>query len=350
METHLIGLPRSGKTTIFNALTGRSAGFSGSGGGKKQVNLAEVEVPDPRIERLGAIFQSRKVVPASVLFKDLSMELAPQGGIPAAALAELRAADAVTLVVRAFDDPGVPHPLGALDPRRDLIRLLDALVFGDYEVAEKRLERLAKEGARGGREHQVLERVSARLAAGEPIGRRFLSEDEEKLLSGFRFLTAKPIIVVANTGEIPAGLAGLEEEAARRGLELFPIQGAVEMEIARLDPGEQREFLLDLGLEEPAKNRFLRRIYESLQLISFLTAGEKEVHAWSISLGSTAIRAAGKIHSDLEKGFIRAEVVYWRDLVETGGYSQARKAGKLRLEGKEYGVRDGDVLVIRFNV
>ena len=350
METDLIGLPMSGKTTIFNALTGQSADVNEYAGGKKQMHLAEVEVPDPRVEKLGELFQTKKVVHATVLFKDLQMEFTPEGGITAATLAELRGGDAVTIVLRAFQSASVAHPLDSVDPRRDLVRILDALVFSDYEVVEKRMERVVKEGNRGGREYQLLERLSRKLEAGEPIGRDFLSEDEDKLLSGFRFLTLKPLIVVANTGESTVDLGPLQAEAAKRGLDLFTIRGDLEMEIAQLAPGEQQEFLADLGLEEPAKNRFIKHIYGSLELMSFLTAGDKECRAWTIPIGSTAVRAAGKIHTDLEKGFIRAEVIDWQELLAAGGYPQARKAGKLRLEGKEYVVRDGDVIVIRFNV
>ncbi len=350
METDLIGLAMSGKTTIFNALTGQSADVNEYAGGKKQMHLAEVEVPDPRVEQLGELFATKKITHATVLFKDLQMEFTPEGGIATATLAELRSAEAVIIVLRAFASEAVAHPLATVDPRRDLVRILDALVFSDYEIAEKRMERVVKEGNRGGREHQLLERLSQKLSTGEPIGRSFLTEDEDRLLSGFRFLTLKPTIVVANTGEATADLEPLKQETARRGLDLFLIRGDLEMEIAQLAPEEQREFLVDMGLEEPAKNRFIKHIYGSLQLMSFLTAGDKECRAWTIPIGFTAVRAAGKIHTDLEKGFIRAEVIDYRDLLETGGYAQARKAGKLRLEGKEYVVRDGDVIVIRFNV
>lgn len=344
METDLIGLARSGKTTIFNALTGQSADVNEYSGGRKAAHLAEVEVPDPRIERLAELFQPKKKTYATVLFKDLQMEFTPEGGVSPATLAELRGADAVTIVVRAFDLSGES------DPRRDLGRILEALVFADYEIVEKRLERIVKEGNKGNREYLLLEKLSQRLGAGEPLGRGLIAEEEEKLLSGIRFLTTKPTIVAANTGESAAGLEGLREETARLGLELFPIHAKIEEEIARLAPQEQREFLLDIGLEEPARDRFIKRIYESLHLISFLTAGEKEVRAWSIPRDTSALKAAGKIHTDMEKGFIRAEVIGWRDLVEAGGYAQARKAGKLRLEGKEYRVQDGDVITVRFNL
>jgi GTP-binding protein YchF len=344
METGLIGLPGSGKTTLFGALSGRS------GAAGRRPHLAEVTVPDERVEKLGALFPSARRTHATVLLKDMAVDSSEQGGLSPAALAEIRNSDALTVVVRAFLDPALPHPLGSVDPARDLRKLLDSLAFSDFSVAEARLERLVKEGKKANREHQMLEHISQRLAAGELVGRGALGEEELRLLSGFSFITAKPIIVAANAGEPGADTSAVREAAEALGLELFVIHGRQEMEIAQLAPEEQREFLAELGLAEPTRSRFLHALYRALNLISFLTCSDKEVRAWSVPGGSTALRAAGRIHSDMEKGFIRAEVISLDQLLAEGGFAQAKKSGKLRLEGKEYVVQDGEVLTIRFNI
>jgi GTP-binding protein YchF len=348
METAIIGLPLAGKTTFFNALTG--VGFAPAGGRGRSFGVADVEVPDDRVDLLSTVFRPRKKSLAVVRFKDVQLELTPQGGIGSATMAELRSADALTLVVRAFEDDVVPHPGGPVDPGGDFGRLLDALMFSDFEVAQRRLERLEKEGRRGEREYQRLLKVRERLEEGGLLDGGFFSPEDERTFSGFGFLSAKPIVVVANMGERPAATSGLEQAVLRHGLVLFHIQGHAEMEIAQLPPEDQEEFLRHLGIDEPVKDRFLRTVYAQLNLISFLTAGEDEVRAWSIRRGTTAARAAGKIHSDLERGFIRAEVVEWDKLIALGGFKEAKRSGSMRLEGKEYLVRDGDVLTIRFNL
>jgi GTP-binding protein YchF len=344
METALIGLPGCGKSTLFGALSGQSVAPG------RRTLLAEVAVPDQRVERLGALFPGAKRTQATVLVKDLVVEFSPEGGLGPATLAELRTTEAITLVLRAFLDPAVPHPLETVDPARDLRRLLDSLIFSDYAISEARLERLVKEGRKASREHQLLEQISQRLGSGQLAGRDAVREEELHLLSGFAFLTAKPILVVANVGESSVDTTAVRRSAEALGLELFLIHGRQEMEIAQLKPEEQRDFLADLGLSEPTRDRFLHALYHSLNLISFLTANDKEVRAWSVPRGSTALRAAGRIHSDMEKGFIRAEAIALEELLAEGGFAQARKSGKLRLEGKEYTVQDGEVLTIRFNL
>lgn len=345
-----MGLPRAGKSTFFNALGGRAAPGQDYQGGARKTNLADVQVPDERVERLYDLFKPKKKALATVCFKDLQIDLTDEGGIAAAWLVELRSADALTLVIRAFEDQTVPHPLGGVDTLRDFNRILDALVLSDYQVAEKRIERLAKEGKKGEREHQRLVKIRERLEQGELLGNGLSTPEDRSLFAGFAFLTAKPLIVVANTGEQSADTRALEQAAVSKGLTLFHIQGQAEMEIAQLDPDEQTEFLEHLGIDEPVKNRFLRTIYAELNLVSFLTAGEDEVRAWSVPRDTPAMRAAGKIHSDLERGFIRAEVVEWSKLLEAGGFKEAKRTGVMRLEGREYPVKDGDVLTIRFNV
>ena len=346
METAVIGLPRSGKTTLFNALTGLVAQTNGGRGS----NVGDVKVPDTRIDVLSGIFKPQKKVYAIVRFKDLQAEFQEDGGMSAATVGELRNADALTLVVRAFQDEAVIHPLQSIDPLRDFRKLLDSMVFSDYAVAEKRLERLQKEGKKGEREYQRLEAVRGRLEEGKLIGVDLLTEDDRKLFAGFAFLTSKPIIVVANTGEQSADTSGLKSAAQELGLSYFELSGAAEAEIATLPDEEQAEFLAEIGRTESTRARFVACIYAALDLHSFLTVGEDEVRAWSIPRGAPAHVAAGRIHTDLQKGFIRAEVVHWTELVEAGGLKEAKTAGKLRLEGKEYPVKDGDVLNIRFNL
>ncbi len=350
METAIIGLGSSGKTTIFNALTGQAVSIGDFSGGRKQAHLADVPVPDTRVDALSAMFKPRKTTYAALVVRDQPVEHAEEGGLTPAGLGEVRKADALVLVVRGFQSESVLHPLKGVNPLRDLRSLLDSLVFGDYEVAEKRMARIEKEGKRDGREFKELEKAAARLGDGRLLGRDFFVGEDAKLFAGFGFLTAKPLMVILNTGDAPADVREMEAEAQARGIPVFPIRGDMEMEIAQLPPEDQKGFLSDLGIEEPAKNRFLRHVYTTLKLQSFLTTGEDEVRAWSIREGTTAVKAAGVIHTDLEKGFIRAEVIGWSELVEAGGYPQAKKAGKVRLEGKDYVVRDGDVLLIRFNV
>jgi len=347
METGLIGLPSAGKTTIFSALAGRPAGAEAGG---RRAHIAEVVVPDERVDKLWELFPTAKRTHASVVIKDLPVEAGEKGGLTPATLAEMRTLDALALVLRAFLDPAVPHPLESVDPARDLRRLLDSLSFADYAVAETRLERVVKEGKKGGKEHQLLERLSAHLSEGELIARAGLGPDEMRLLSGFAFLTAKPLLLIVNEGEDTVEVAPVAKQAEALGLDLFVIHGKQEMEIAQLAREEQQAFLADLGLEAPTCDRFLRQLFRSLNLISFLTAGEKEVRAWSLPRGSTALKAAGRIHTDMERGFIRAEAIAVEQLLREGSFAQARKSGTLRLEGKEYIVQDGDVLTIRFNL
>jgi hypothetical protein len=350
METVLIGLPSSGKTTIFNALTGRAAPVGDFSSAGRQVHLADVAVPDGRIDRLSHVYRPKKTTYATVLFRDPPLAYLENGTLSPAGLGEVRKADAIAVVIRAFQNESVPHPLREVNPLRDLRTVIDSLVLADYEVAEKRLERLAKESKRDGREHQVLRTVVERLGAGQPLGREFFSAEDEKLFSGFAFLTAKPLVAVLNDGEHAVDHGAVLEEARSKGIAVFPIRGDLEAEIAQLEPEEQAEFLKDLGANEPAKHRFLRHVYEHLDLISFLTAGEPEVRAWSIRRGTTSARGAGVIHTDLEKGFIRAEVAWWEDLVACGGWPGAKKANKVRLEGRDYVLADGDVILVRFNV
>ncbi len=350
METVIVGLAGSGKTTIFNALTGQTAPTGDAAGGRRQPYLSEVRVPDERLDKLAALYSPKKLTHAAVLFKDIAFEHDAQGGIAPASLAEVRKADAIAVVVRAFESDSVPPALPGATPLKELRKVMESLVFGDYEIAEKRSARLEKEAKRDGREYHVLQQIVARLGSGKPLGSGFFSVEDQKLFAGFGFLTAKPVFVVVNLGEKATAHDDLLAEAAGLGLDVFPIRGDMEMEIAQLPAADQREFLQDLGLSEPARNRFLRHVYATLHLVSFFTVGDDECKAWSIREGASAVSAAGEIHTDLAKGFIRAEVADWKDVLENGDFARAKKAGKVRLEGKEYVVRDGEVLLIRFNV
>ncbi len=350
METGLIGLPISGKTTIFNALTGKNAATSAFSGGKKEMNIAEINVPDVRVAELSKIFKPKKSVYATVVFKDLQIEFNEQGGITPSSIADIRNLTAVAVTVRAFINEAVAHPFEKIDPAADLKKILDSMIFSDYEMIEKRMQRLDKEGKKSTREYQLLEKLAEKLMSGSLIGENFLSEDDLKLFAGFSFITNKPIVVIANLGEKSTDLSEVEKIINSHQLTLFSIRGDLEMEISQLPKEDQKDFLADLGLSEPAMDRFLQYIYKTLNLISFLTVGEDEVRAWSVKRDSYAQKAAGKIHSDLERGFIRAEVVAYDDLIHTGSLSEAKKTGKLRLEGKEYPVKDGDVMNILFNV
>jgi GTP-binding protein YchF len=350
METVIVGLARSGKTTIFNALTGQSAPTGDAAGGKRQAYLSEVKVPDDRLDKLAALYSPKKLTHAAVLFRDLPLEHADDGAILPAGLADVRKADAVAIVVRAFENESVPLPFPGSTPLRELRKVMDSLVFGDYEIAEKRVARLDKEAKRDGREYHLLQQIVERLGSGKPLGSSFFSAEDQKIFAGFGFLTAKPLFVIVNLGEKAQAHEDLLSEATAMGMDVFPIRGDMEMEIAQLPAQDQKDFLQDLGLSEPAKNRFLRHVYSTLHLVSFFTVGDDECKAWSIREGSTAVAAAGEIHSDLAKGFIRAEVADWKEVLEGGDFAKAKKAGKIRLEGKEYIVKDGDVLLIRFNV
>ena len=350
METVIIGLARAGATTIFNALTWQSAGTGDSTGGKRQGNVSDVKVPDERLDKLAALFSPKKLTHASVVFKDLPLEHGDDGGITPASLADVRRADAVTVVIRAFENESVLPAFKDATPLRELRKVIDSLVFGDYEIAEKRLTRLDKEAKRDSREYKVLQTIVEKLGAGTPLGAGFIPADDQKLFAGFGFLTAKPLFVILNAGEKSAANDDMVAEAKAAGIEVFKMRGDMEMEIAQLPSADQKAFLQDLGLEEPAKNRFLRHVYATLDLVSFFTVGEDECKAWSIRRGTTAVGAAAEIHSDLAKGFIRAEVATWQDVLAAGDFAGAKKANKLRLEGKEYPVKDGDVLLIRFNL
>ncbi len=350
MKVGLTGFSRAGKTTLYNALTGLSTEVGGFET-RHEAAMTVVKVPDPRVDALSDIVHPKDKKYAEVTFLDFPPSQERKAALETQSLAQLREVDALAQVVRAFDDPLASEPPA---PVQDLNAFQVELILADLAVIEKRLERIRKEtGKDHQRELELLTRCQATLEGERPLrGLEFLPE-ERTLMSGFAFLSAKPLLVVCNTGEEALGQAlpaGVADYAEAENLIVVPVCGKLEMEIAQLDPDERAEFLSELGLSETARDRFIRHAYDHLHLMSFFTAGPMEVRAWTIARDTAAVRAAGKIHSDIERGFIRAEVIAYDDFMEHRGESGCRAAGKLRLEGKEYRVQDGDVMHIRFNV
>jgi hypothetical protein len=349
MKIGIVGFPRSGKTTVFNALTGLHAAVGGFADPTKP-NLGAIKVPDPRIDKLSEIFQPRKTTYAEAVFVDFPPTAErSSSALDQATLTQMRDADAMVQVVRGFTDP---IGGGAPNPRRDVDNFVNELILADLGVLERRLERMRKEKGKE-QEAALVERCRAALEAETPLRRVDLSEADERALSGYGLLSRVPLMVLLNVGEADAAggvPAELAEHLAGIGVPCLSLCAQIEMEIASLDPEDRAPFLADLGLRESARDRFVQAAYELLDLISFLTTGPDEVRAWPIRKGTTAVRAAGKIHSDIERGFIRAEVVAYDDFLRYGSDAKCREAGKLRLEGKEYVVQDGDIVHFRFNV
>ena len=364
----IIGLPASGKTTVFNALT-RSEALTGTySSNPDEPNLATVKVPDDRLDRLTAMFQPQRKVQADVQYLDVAgvAKGIAEKGMSGALLGHLSQADALLLVVRAFADPNVPHGEGSVDPLRDVETLHLELLFSDLAAVEKRLERIrgqlpkvtGRERETLERERTLMEKLRTSLEADTPI-REVLAEidpDDLKTMRGFGFLTAKPLLILLNLGEEQLGDAGAalvretEGRFARPGVAVDALAGQIEMEIGRLDPADAAEFMRDLGITESGLDRVIRRSFDLLGLMPFFTVGPDECRAWTIRRGATTVEAAGEIHSDIQRGFIRAETVGYDDLIATGGLPEARKAGKLRREGRDYVVADGDVINFLFNV
>ena len=350
MKVGLVGFPRAGKTTLYNALTGLSAAVGGFDG-KREAAMAVVKVPDPRVDALSEIVHPKEKKYAEITFLDFPPSQERKAALEAQSLAQMREVDALAQVVMAFPDPLANEPPA---PLRDLDGFQAELILADLAVIEKRMERIRKEtGKDHKRESDLLARCQQTLEDERPLRGLEFPPEEENLLSGFAFLSRKPLLVVYNTDEtaLPEPLPSEVADYARaESLTVVPVCGKLEMEIAQLEDGERAEFLSDLGLSETARDRFIRHAYGHLRLISFFTAGPTEVRAWTIARDTAAVHAAGKIHSDIERGFIRAEVISYDDYVEHRGEAGCRSAGKLRLEGKDYVVRDGDVMHIRFNV
>ena len=361
-----MGLARSGKTTVFNTLTRGEAETGGFGG--MTVNVGVVKVPDERLTKLTEVFKPKREVPADVTYVDLpapptSVDGREAADIPADQLARLRTADELLHVVRAFEDPSVPHPDGSVDAWRDVERLDLEFVLADLSVMEKRIEKLSTSGRHGTpaereaneRELVVLGKVAPSLREGHPIRDVELADDEKARIRGFRFLTEKPVLVLLNVGEADIPRAGeiAADFAARykhSQSQVEALSAKVEMEIGQLDEADAAVFREEMGLTESSLERVIRLSYRLLGLISFFTAGPDETRAWTIPAGGTAVDAAAAIHTDLARGFIRAEVITYDDLITLGSTAEARKHGKLRSEGKTYQVKDGDTIEVLFNV
>jgi GTP-binding protein YchF len=350
MKVGIVGFAGSGKTTIFNTLTGLKAevGY----GSKDKANVGVIKVPDSRIDRLAEIYEPKKLVYAEISFVDVA---GPEGeragseqGLDPRIVQHMREADALVHVVRGFESPLLA---ASADPVRDIRGFEEELILTDMVQIERRIERLKKERD-SQRERELMERCHEHLAAERPLRSLELSPEDRVTIAGFRFLSLKPLLVLLNSAEdqIAAGVpSAVAEAAASRDLEVIAMCGRAEMDIAQLSPDEQAEFLADLGIAEPARDRFVQAAYRLLHLVSFLTAGEDECRAWPIPRGTTAQRAAGTIHTDIEKRFIKANVVRYEDLVELGSLARAKETGKLRIEGKEYVVQDGDVIEFQHN-
>lgn len=357
MKLGLIGLPMSGKTTIFNALTGANRPTSVAVPGKLDVQIAVVNVPDPRLDTLAPMFNPRKVVPAQVAYADIGglAKGISSGGLSGQFRTELSQMDGFLHIVRAFDNPNVPHPDGSVDPQRDLDTLDAEFLLADMVVVEKRIEKLKEEMARGkdrainARELERFEPLQAALEAETPLRDLDIPLSEQWAMRGYGFLTLKPKLVLVNIGE---EVQPAEDFVSIEGqhIRALTIQGELEAEIAQLEPEEAAVFMQEYGIAESVRDRIIRESYNLLHIQTFFTVGEDEVRAWPHSIGATAQEAAGEIHSDLQRGFIRAEIVPAQVLIELGGLAEARQVGKLRQEGKEYIMQDGDVMNVKFNV
>jgi GTP-binding protein YchF len=345
MKIGLVGFPGSGRSTVFGALTGLSV-ETGYGARRDKANIGVVKVPEPRVDAVAKVLEPKKTVYAEIAFTDLAG--GEEDGLDRRALNAMRKLDALCQVVRAFPDVS-GHPPDAV---REIADLETETILADLEVVEPRVVRLQKDRSNP-RELELLQRLQAALEEEQTLRSLGLSDEERKMISGYSFLTLKPLLVVLNVAEDAVGTEvpdDVEAAAEKRGLGVVVLSAQVEMDIAQMPEEDQQEFVSSLGLGEPATNRFIRSAYQLIDLISMLTANADECRAWPVPRGTPAPRAAGKVHSDMERGFIRAEVVQWKDLVDLGSEARCREAGKLRIEGKDYVIQDGDVVNFRFNV
>jgi hypothetical protein len=360
----IVGLPNVGKSTLFNALSSAGAASANYPFCTIDPNIGVVPVPDRRMDQIVALIDPASVVPATVEFVDIAglVKGASQGeGLGNQFLAHIRSVDAICHVVRCFEDDNIVHVHGKVDPDTDMEVIDTELLLRDIASVEQRRERARKQAKGTDPEEklalEVTERVLVEMSAGTPVRSLRLTDEERAVLRPLELLTSKPVVYVANVaeGEVAGAddnpfVRRVRERATRDGAEVVVISAAIEAEIAALPPEERKDFLGSVGLEEPGLARLIVTAYALLDLITFFTAGKKEVRAWTVRRGSTAPQAAGKIHSDFERGFIRAETMRWTDLVEFGSEAAVRAKGRLRSEGKEYVVQDGDVIHFRFNV
>jgi GTP-binding protein YchF len=354
MRLGIIGLPQSGKTTIFNALT-RGHQPLATSGGRFDVHTGVVDVPDSRVDRLSDLFTPKKTIYAKVTYADIAGLEGSQNAISGQLLNILTQMDGLLHVVRCFEDASVPHPSGSVNPLRDIATMEAELLLNDLIAVERKLDRLSDERKKGGgrekgvidREIVLFEKFRDALSKEIPLREIEISTEEEKTLAGFGFLTRKPMLVLLNLNE---GQEMPPVEYTRPHSNQVALQGKLEMEIAQLAAEDAQDFMAEYDINELGLERVIRLSYDLLGLISFFTVGADEVRAWTIHRGSTAYEAAGEIHTDLQKGFIRAEVIPCEELIALGGLNEAKTKGRLRLEGKEYIVQDGEIVHIRFNV
>lgn len=366
MKLGIVGLPNVGKSTLFNSLTKAGAESANYPFCTIDPNVGVVTVPDERLDVLGEMYHTKKIVPAAIEFVDIAglVKGASKGeGLGNQFLANIREVDAIVHVVRCFEDGNIVHVDGSIDPLRDIETINLELIFSDIEILERRISKAARAARNDktiAKELALMERIKAHLEEGK-LAKSFADigdEDEQAWLDSYNLLTYKPVIFAANVAEDDladdaaqnAGVQAVREYAARENCEVFVVCAQIEQEIAELEEEEKKMFLEDLGLTQSGLEKLIQASYRLLGLISYLTAGEPEVRAWTIKKGTKAPQAAGKIHSDFERGFIRAEIVSYDDLMACGTYNAAKEKGLVRLEGKEYIVQDGDIILFRFNV